>query len=188
MTLDEAIREAFGRTHYVRRERWPDGAAGAINYLPGAGLDLIWFTMGKVHAVTPTDKDLQADDWYACTSDTKPVVEDWRDALAIRHGNEIHSIDRGAKCTVLLDNRRLPGECTLAWAVPDRITLAVSGDSGSAWPDDGMFLPVGHLVLSSGGVDLPFILLESACWHPQEKARLYHFVVVRSDRGEPTHP
>ena len=119
MKLDEAIRKTFGRSGYVRREAWPNGSAGVINYVSDNKFKPFWCTFGNVPVVVPPNGDLDAEDWYPCTLGAAPVTEDWRDALSIKRGDEIRSIGRGDKCEVTLDGRTLQGDCTLAWAVPD---------------------------------------------------------------------
>ena len=111
----------------------------------------------------PTHDDLDADDWYPCTLSAEPVVEDWRAAHSIEDGEGIQSIGLGDRCDVTLDGRELEGKCTLAWAVPYTIMLAVADDV-TCWSADGMMSPLGRLVLSANGIDLPFHLLQVGCW------------------------
>ena len=184
MTLEEAVHAAFGRTHHVRREQWPKGSGGAINYLPGAerGLDVIWFTFGGKLMVVPKSVDLEADDWYPCTLSGDPATEDWRDVLSVTDGGEKRSIGPGNRCKVTLDGRRLEGECELAWAEPYTIMLAVA-NYASGWPDEGMMIPTGNLVLSANGIDLAFDLLQVSWWYPSDGIRLYHLMVVPAQRN-----
>ena len=59
--------------------------------------------------------------------------------------------------------------------------LAVADDV-TGWPADGMMIPLGRLVLSANGIDLPFLLLQVGCWYPSEGVRLYHLTVVSTRR------
>ena len=187
MTLKAAVDAAFGRTSYVRRREWGSGSAVTIDYRPGSESNLIWQSFGSGgYMRIPTDKDTAANDWTPCTLDRAPIeVEDQPPAILAAREDATRSIRRGDLCTVFLDDLLLKGRCTLAWAVPDQITLAVTGGSDKGWPDDGVLIPLGRLVLSANGIELPFHLLESNCWYPDDEWRLYHFVVVRSDEQPP---
>ena len=81
----------------------------------------------------------------------------------------------------LLDNRPLPGVCTLAWAVPYELRLAVAAEYAEHWPEAGMSIPLGRLVLSANDIDLAFHLLQINYWSPSENMRLYQLEVVPAE-------
>ena len=90
---------------------------------------------------------------------------------------------RGQQCRVMLDHMLLPGNWKLAWVVPNLISMAVTLDGAGRWPEikEGMFIPLGRLLLSAESIDLVFHLLQSSYWQPAENIRLYQFTVVRMD-------
>ena len=137
----------------------------------------------RMPSLHQTDDARNAEDWYPCSHTDDPVVEDWRSNLSLECGGETRSIGRGAKCRALLNEHLLSEECTLVWAELDQISLAVAKDSTDGWPNDGMMIPMGRLILGSGGVHLPFHLLQASHWLSRDGLpRQYNLVVVRADK------
>ena len=189
MTLDRAIDEAFGRTDSVRRKSWPAGTWAFIDALsknkfyPFLCMMMSADSVHGMPSLHQTEDARNAEDWYPCSHTDDPVVENWRSNLVLERDGETRSIGRGAKCRALLNDHHLSEACTLVWAELDQISLAVPEDSIDGWPNDGMIIAMGRLLLSSGGVHLPFHLLQVCHWLSRDGLqRRYNLVVVRSDR------
>ena len=187
MKLGEAVRDAFGRSHYVRRKKWRPGSYVCIDYGSDEVEPPLSVPIGSGgHIVTVSDDDREADDWQPCIVGAEPAIEDWSDRLCCGHGSTRRRLERGQKCRVMLDGVPLPGEWKLSWAEPYFIMMEVTPDSRTgAWPEirEGTFSQLNRLLLSAADIEIAFHLSESRYSIPRsrEGVRLYQFMVVRLD-------
>ena len=174
MTLGKAIDEAFGRTGYARRERWPTGSVGVIDCLSENPFEPFLCTVGRVEYVSkkPTPDDLAASDWYPCDIKGEQPTDDWRAVLATK-GQGTRSIGRGDQCEVWLDGCALDGGCTLAWVKPHELSLLVAHDRIAAWPDAGIVMPRRSVSLAASGLVREFRLLSVVWQSVHDGSRLY---------------
>lgn len=160
MTFDEAVQAAFGRTDCLRRKPWPEGSTGVLDPLRPNGPNPFLFTLRRgTHMVPSHAVDLEADDWYPCTSNAEPAVTDWRPILAVEEDSETQLIERGDTCTVMLDGHVPSGDCTLVWLMPNFLTLRVPHERVDVWPSNGpnrLTFPIPRLSLLSNGIKVAF--------------------------------
>ena len=182
MTLDEAIREAFGITDGIRRRAWASATYGRINYEADDISRPILFTFGSgARMVTVTHEDLEADDWEAYSFRSEAVMENWKRYFSADRGGVVSSLRPGDSCAVTLDDLPLDGDWILVWAVPYLISMKVKVKGVRYWPRTGMHLPLKRLAIHANGLDLKFHMTQLNYWCPSDDERLYQLEVVPMD-------
>ena len=177
--MDKAIEGAFGRTQYVRREAWPTGSVGVIDYLSANPFEPFSCTAGRAQYVSKhlTAGDLAASDWHPCNIGGKQATSNWRAVLSAKD-QAAGSIGRGDQCEVWLDGCALEGGCTLAWVKPHELSVLVPRDRIPAWPDEGMVMPLRPLSISANGLVREFHLLKIEWQSLHDGSRLYRLCVA----------